>query len=92
MDRLLFDFKYFEEWFRSKLIEEKNIRLKYIESTWDNLSQENRENLITFLDNKIVTKYKFIYIDKKFNEIYLVLKEQFELCYEFFKAWSNFKK
>ena len=91
MNKSSLDISKFEDWFRMKLIEERKRRINYIQSKWDNLSSINRGLLIDFLGNDLLKEYKTLFIHKKYNEIYLVLKDQFELCYELILEWSGSK-
>lgn len=81
----------FEDWFRMKLSKERERRINYVESKWDNLNIVNRGLLIDFLGNTFLKDYKPLFINKKYNEFYLILKDQFELCYELIHRWSSSK-
>lgn len=89
MNKSLIDLHEFEDWFRMKLEEERQRRINFIESKWDNLNIVNRGLLIDFLGNNVLTGYKLFFINKKYNELYLILKDQFELCYELIHKWST---
>jgi len=91
MNKSFLDISKFEDWFRMKLIEERKRRINYIQSKWDNLSSINRGLLIDFLGNDLLKEYKTLFIHEKYNEFYLVLKDQFELCYELILEWSGSK-
>jgi hypothetical protein len=85
------DLKIFEDWFRTKLFEEKKRRVNLIESIWNDLNLENRDMLIEFLCNDFLSNHKQFFIEKKYGDFYLVLKDQFELCYELIYEWSSLK-
>ena len=87
----LIDLNRFEDWFRMKLVQERQRRINYIKFKWDNLNMVNRGLLIDFLGNKLLTTYKQFFINKKYNEFYLILKDEFELCYELIHKWSRSK-
>ena len=89
MNKSFIDLSRFENWFRLKLVEEKQRRINYIKLKWDNLNIVNRELLIDFLGNDFLKEYKTLFINKKYNEFYLILKDQFELCYELIHKWSS---
>ena len=89
MNKSFIDLNRFENWFRLKLVEEKQRRINYIKLKWDNLNIVNRELLIDFLGNNLLKEYKTLFINKKYNEFYLILKDQFELCYELIHKWSS---
>ena len=72
-----------------KMKQLKTVLLNY--SKWDNLNMVNRGLLIDFLGNKLLTTYKQFFINKKYNEFYLILKDEFELCYELIHKWSRSK-
>ncbi len=91
MNKSFIDLSRFENWFRLKLVEEKQRRINYIKLKWDNLNIVNRELLIDFLGNNLLKEYKTLFINKKYNEFYLILKDQFELCYELIHKWSSSK-
>lgn len=91
MNKSFIDLNRFENWFRLKLVEEKQRRINYIKLKWDNLNIVNRELLIDFLGNNLLKEYKTLFINKKYNEFYLILKDQFELCYELIHKWSSSK-
>jgi len=91
MNKSFIDLSRFENWFRLKLVEEKQRRINYIKLKWDNLNIVNRELLIDFLSNDLLKEYKKLFINKKYNEFYLILKDQFELCYELIHKWSSSK-
>ena len=91
MNRSFIDLNRFEDWFRLKLVEERGRRINYIESKWDNLNVANRGLLIDFLGNNFLKDYKPLFINKKYNEFYLILKDHFELCYELIHEWSSSK-
>lgn len=91
MNKSFIDLNRFENWFRLKLVEEKQCRINYIKLQWDGLNIVNRELLIDFLGNDLLKEYKTLFINKKYNEFYLILKDQFELCYELIHKWSSSK-
>ena len=91
MNKSFIDLSRFENWFRLKLVEEKQRRINYIKLKWDNLNIVNRELLIDFLCNDFLKEYKTLFINKKYNEFYLILKDQFELCYELIHKWPSSK-
>lgn len=91
MPKSITDLNRFEDWFKNKLLEERRRRINYIQSKWNSLNLENRSLLIDFLGNKLLTNYKPLYINKNYNEFYLILKDQFELRYELIHKWSSLK-
>ena len=91
MNKSFTDLNGFEDWFRMKLVEEFQRRINYIKSKWNNLTILNRGQLIDFLGNNLLTKYKLLFINKQYNEFYLIIKDQFELCYELINKWSSSK-
>ena len=91
MNNSFIDLNGFEDWFRLKLVEERQRRINYIEIKWDNLTIVNLGLLIDFLGNKLLEDYKPLFIDKKYSEFYLILKDQFELCYELIHKWTKSK-
>ena len=91
MSKSFTDLNGFEDWFRMKLVEEFQRRINYIKSKWNNLTILNRGQLIDFLGNNLLTKYKLLFINKQYNEFYLIIKDQFELCYELINKWSSSK-
>lgn len=91
MNKSFLDMDAFEEWFRSKLVEEKQRRINYILLKWDTLDRDDRESLIDFIDNTFLKDYKQLFINKKYNDFYLILKDQFELSYELIHKWSSSK-
>ena len=58
MNKSFIDLSRFENWFRLKLVEEKQRRINYIKLKWDNLNIVNRELLIDFLSNDLLKEYK----------------------------------
>ena len=88
MNKSFIDLNRFEDWFRMKLVEERQRRINFIKSNWDNLNKVNRGLLIDFLGNDLLKYYKPLFINKKYKEFYLILKDQFELCYELIHKWS----
>ena len=91
MKKSFIDLNGFEDWFRLKLVEERQRQINYIKSKWDNLNIGNRGLLIDFLGNNVLKDYKKLFINKKYNEFYLILKDQFELSYELIHKWSSSK-
>ena len=89
MNRSFIDLDGFEDWFRLKLVEERQRRINYVKSKWDNLNLVNRGLLIDFLGNNLLKDYKLLFINKEYNEFYLILKDQFELCYELIHDWYS---
>jgi hypothetical protein len=92
VNKLFSDLSLFEEWFRTKLMEEKRRRVNFIQSIWDSLSLKNRNLLIDYLNNKVLSDYKTLFIEKNYSEFYLILRDQFELSYELFINWLKLKK
>ncbi|UCD01739.1 MAG: hypothetical protein JSV23_01575 [Promethearchaeota archaeon] len=85
------DLNLFEDWFKTKLLAEKERRINYIRLKWDSLNIENRSLLIDFLEDKLLTYYKPFYLNKNYNEFYLILKDQIELSYELIHKWLSSK-
>lgn len=86
---LLGDLKSFEEWFYSKLIEEKNRRLIYIKNLWNNLDPKKRDNLVNFIDNNFLLRFRSSILLKSYNELYLVIRDELENSFEIIKRWEK---
>ena len=86
---LLGDLKSFEEWFYTKLIEEKNRRLIYIKNLWNNLDPNKRNNLVNFIDNNFLLRFRNSIMQKSYNELYLVIRDHLENSFEIIKRWEK---
>lgn len=83
------DLKSFEEWFYSKLIEEKNRRIIYIKNLWNNLDPKKRDNLVNFIDNNFLLRFRPLIMVKSYDELYLVIKDHLENSFEIIKRWQK---
>lgn len=86
---LLGDLKSFEEWFYTKLIEEKNRRIIYIKNLWNNLEPIKRNNLVNFIDNNFLLRFRNSIMQKSYNELYLVIRDHLENSFEIIKRWEK---
>lgn len=78
---------HFQNWFWNKLVNEKNRRIEYIKSIWDSLSLEEKEDMIKFVGNDSLCCYKNYFINKQYENLYSIFKDQFELSYELIYEW-----
>jgi len=86
---LLGDLKSFEEWFYTKLIEEKNRRIIYIKNLWNNLDPNKRNNLVNFIDNNFLLRFRNSIMQKSYNELYLVIRDHLDNSFEIIKRWEK---
>jgi hypothetical protein len=79
----------FEDWFIKKLIEEKNRRIDYIKTIWDNLTQKQRENLLKYINKDFLLLFMAHITIKNYDELYIVIKDHIENSFEIIEKWEK---
>jgi len=79
----------FEDWFIKKLIEEKNRRIDYIKTIWDNLTQKQRENLLKYINKDFLLRFMAHITIKNYDELYIVIKDHIENSFEIIEKWEK---